>query len=56
MNPIYTTNTSFDYVIFMNDIFYCMEDVLRLILHEADMACGLDFIVRKGDKHLAGQP
>lgn len=30
-------------IIFMNDVFVCAKDFMRLILHEADMACGLDF-------------
>ena len=33
----------FDQVIFINDVFFCVRDILHLVEHEADMACGLDF-------------
>ncbi len=33
-----------DKVIFINDIFYCANDLLRLLLHKADLACGLDLV------------
>ena len=39
-----------DRIIFMNDVFVCAKDFLRLVLHEADMACGLDF----GDRDKVG--
>ena len=32
-----------DRIIFMNDVFFCAKDVVRLLLHEVDMACALDF-------------
>ncbi|KAL6764617.1 cryptococcal mannosyltransferase 1-domain-containing protein [Haematococcus lacustris] len=32
-----------DRIIFINDVFFCWQDVLRLLLHGADLACGLDF-------------
>ena len=32
-----------DRVIFMNDVFVCAKDFMRLLLHDVDMACGLDF-------------
>jgi hypothetical protein len=32
-----------DAVVFANDVFFCAEDVLRLLAHGADLACGLDF-------------
>ena len=32
-----------DRIIFMNDVFVCAKDFMRLLLHDVDMACGLDF-------------
>lgn len=32
-----------DRIIFMNDVFLCAKDVVRLLLHDVDMACALDF-------------
>ena len=29
-------------IIFLNDVYLCAKDVIRLLFHEADMACGLD--------------
>ena len=33
----------FDKVFFINDVFMCGGDMLRLLAHTADVACGLDF-------------
>jgi hypothetical protein len=33
-----------DYVVFVNDVFFCWSMVLRLINYRADIACGLDFM------------
>ena len=30
-------------VVFLNDVYFCARDVVRLLNHDADMACGLDF-------------
>jgi len=30
-------------IVFANDVFWCVGDALRLLGHEADLACGLDF-------------
>ena len=30
-------------VVFLNDVYFCARDVVRLLSHEADIACGLDF-------------
>lgn len=44
MEPFYLKPKNyFDYVIFFNDVFFCYEDVIRLILHNADLSCGFDF-------------
>jgi hypothetical protein len=32
-----------DVIIFVNDVFFCAEDVVRLALHGAHLACGMDF-------------
>jgi len=33
----------FDQIVFINDIFFCVRDILHLMEHGADLACGLDF-------------
>ena len=30
-------------VVFLNDVYFCARDVIRLLHHNADMACGMDF-------------
>lgn len=30
-------------VIFLNDVFFCAHDVVRLLQHDADVVCGMDF-------------
>ena len=30
-------------VVFINDVFFCTQHILRLLLHDADIACGMDF-------------
>ena len=32
-----------DKVVFLNDVYFCARDVIRLLHHDADMACGMDF-------------
>lgn len=39
-----------DRVVFMNDVYFCARDVVRLLLHGADMACGMDFDRKKLDQ------
>ena len=39
-----------DKVVFFNDVYFCARDVVRLLLHGADMACGMDFDRRKLDQ------
>lgn len=34
-----------DRVVFINDVFWCMRHVLRLLAYDADLACGMDFYV-----------
>jgi hypothetical protein len=33
-----------DRIVFLNDVLFCANDVLRLALHQADLACGLDLM------------
>jgi hypothetical protein len=33
-----------DYVVFVNDVFFCWSMVLRLMNYRADITCGLDFM------------
>lgn len=30
-------------VVFLNDVHFCARDAIRLLQHEGDMVCGLDF-------------
>lgn len=39
-----------DKVIFLNDVYFCARDAVRLLLHDADMACGMDFDRKKIDQ------
>ena len=39
-----------DKVIFLNDVYFCARDAVRLLLHDADMACGMDFDRKKLDQ------
>ncbi|KAK9820093.1 hypothetical protein WJX72_006049 [[Myrmecia] bisecta] len=32
-----------DRIIFLNDVFFCSSDVIRLLQHDGDMVCGMDF-------------
>jgi alpha-1,3-mannosyltransferase len=54
MRTLYNTMTSstFDRIVFMNDVIYCAEDVLELLLHsfvnDAHMTCGMDYQMNGG--------
>jgi hypothetical protein len=41
-----------DYVVFLNDVFFCWGMVLRLMGYRADITCGMDFWQNRGE-HLA---
>jgi Cryptococcal mannosyltransferase 1 len=45
-------------VVFINDVYYCGTDVMRLLQYDADITCGLDFIkvgaVTSACAHMAG--
>lgn len=48
MEPLYATAEhptldKFTRVVFLNDVLYCKEDILKLLWHGADMACGYDY-------------
>lgn len=30
-------------VVFINDVFFCAQHIVRLLMHDADVACGMDF-------------
>ena len=42
----------FKKIIFANDVFFCAQHVKRLLLHDANMACGMDF----AETHSEGMP
>lgn len=37
----------FDQLIFLNDVYFCVRDILHLLEHDADIACGMDFFPPK---------
>lgn len=41
-----TTHWDVDKVVFVNDVFFCAHHIFRLARHDADIACGLDFVRR----------
>ena len=58
MEPMWSSSFRWDKVVFINDVFFCAQDIIRLLQHDADIVCGLDFI--KGDlaavpKHILQQ-
>lgn len=36
-------------VLFMNDVYFCAKDAVRLLLHNADIACGMDYFHKFND-------
>ena len=32
-----------DRIVFLNDVYFCARDTIRLLQHDGDMVCGLDF-------------
>jgi hypothetical protein len=38
-----------DYVVFLNDVFFCWSMVLRLMGYRADITCGMDFWQNRGE-------
>jgi hypothetical protein len=32
-----------DVIVYVNDVIFCAEDAMRLVLHDAHIACGMDF-------------
>ena len=44
MEPLYSSETPFDEVVFLSDTFFCAGDMVRLLRHtKASIKCGLDF-------------
>jgi len=39
----------YDYVIFLNDVYFCFEDIIRLLLFNIDIACGMDMDISEED-------
>jgi hypothetical protein len=37
-----------DYVVFINDVYFCWGQVIRLLNHQADITCGVDFWQNRG--------
>ncbi|GFR42516.1 hypothetical protein Agub_g3408, partial [Astrephomene gubernaculifera] len=51
LEPLYgAPRGAYDYVYFINDVFFCAADLFRLSHLKADIACGLDFEVWVGEK------
>ncbi|KAJ2719595.1 hypothetical protein GGI07_005122 [Coemansia sp. Benny D115] len=50
--PFYTNKGEYDKVLFLNDIFFCLPDVLELMLQSkiqrSHLTCGEDFVLRHG--------
>eukprot|EP00898_Chlorokybus_atmophyticus_P004490 jgi/Chlat1/5041/Chrsp329S00830 len=42
LDPLFASNTTYDKVLFLNDVFFCAEDALVLLLHNAHIASGFD--------------
>ncbi|GIL53350.1 hypothetical protein Vafri_8971 [Volvox africanus] len=40
--PLYRNPGSFPYVMFLNDVFFCAPELVRLTYLQADIACGVD--------------
>ena len=47
MKPLFHSTALYDKIVFLNDIFFCAEDVLELVwqsvLNRADLVCGVDY-------------
>ena len=40
----YSESSAFyDRIVFLNDVFFCSQDIIRLLQHEVDMVCGMDY-------------
>lgn len=38
-----------DYIVFVNDVYFCAADALRLTMYKADISCGMDFYTAPWD-------
>jgi hypothetical protein len=43
-----------DFVVFLNDVFFCWGMVLRLMGYRADITCGMDFWQNRGARQARG--
>ncbi|KAJ2628063.1 hypothetical protein GGF44_004567, partial [Coemansia sp. RSA 1694] len=48
LEPLYDSGAKFGQVIFVNDVYFCLSDLLELVFqskaHEAHLTCGEDFV------------
>ena len=43
LQDLYSSSTKYDEVVFLNDVYFCASDILKLLRHRtADIRCGLD--------------
>lgn len=53
MQPLYESPPyTYDVVLFSNDVFSCASDMISLLSHKADIACGLDFIQDENNDYI----
>jgi hypothetical protein len=52
LNPLRTSDIIYAKILFMNDVFFCKDDIIELLyqsyIQNADLTCGLDFDVNEG--------
>ncbi|KAL5039234.1 hypothetical protein BDV3_002616 [Batrachochytrium dendrobatidis] len=50
LEPMFTQKLYYNHVIFINDVFHCLDDTLELMyqthVQQADMTCGFDYWIR----------
>jgi hypothetical protein len=39
--------------LFVNDVFACSSELLRLLLHDADVACAMDWVLHSRNETVA---
>ncbi|GMH32524.1 hypothetical protein BSKO_00358 [Bryopsis sp. KO-2023] len=45
LEPLYDAEEGiWDKIVFINDVLFCSQDIIRLMQHDGDAVCGLDFI------------
>ncbi|KAJ2865353.1 hypothetical protein GGH94_002306 [Coemansia aciculifera] len=52
LDPLYSSSTTFGRVVYLNDMFFCLTDLLELVfqsqVHSAHLTCAEDFELRHG--------